>query len=64
MGNKTERQNQYVRKLTAKIKKFKANGKSTERLEKELGYMKGEDRPAFKSGREADPRYKKRHVPD
>lgn len=63
MGSKTERQNQHTRRLAAKIKKFKAKGKPTEKLEKELGYMGGETRPAFRSGREADPRYKKRHVP-
>jgi hypothetical protein len=42
-----------------KIKKFKAKGKDTSGLEKELGYMMGDDRPTFKTGREADPRLKK-----
>ena len=38
---------------------FKKNKKNTEGLEKELGYCMGDDRPAFKTGREADPRFKK-----
>ena len=59
MGTKAQRQNQHVRRLNMKIKKFKAKGKSTEGLEKELGYMMGEDRPTFKTGRDADPRLKK-----
>jgi hypothetical protein len=42
-----------------KIKKFKAKGKDTSGLEKELGYMTGDDRPAFKTGREADARLRK-----
>jgi len=42
-----------------KIKKFKSKGKDTARLEKELGYMSGDDRPEFKTGRDADPRLKK-----
>ncbi len=60
-GSKSQRQNQHVRRLNMKIKKFKAKGKNTEGLEKELGYMMGEDRPTFKSGRDTDPRLKKHY---
>ena len=59
MGSKLQRQNQHVRRLNMKIKKFKSKGKDTARLEKELGYMSGDDRPEFKTGRDADPRLKK-----
>jgi hypothetical protein len=59
MGSKLERQNQHTRRLTSKIKKFKAKGKSTAGLERELGYMQGGERPARNTGRDADPRYKK-----
>jgi len=64
MGSKAERQNQHIKRLIAKIKKFKAKGRATEGLEKELGYMEGGDRQSFKTGRDADPRYKKNHIPD
>ena len=59
-GSKSQRQNQHVRKLNSKIKKFKKAGKNTARLEKELGYMMGDDRPTFNTGRDADPRLKKK----
>ena len=59
MGSKLERQNQHTRRLTSKIKKFKAKGKSTAGLERELGYMQGGVRPTLNTGRDADPRYKK-----
>mgnify|MGYP001272564367 CR=1 FL=1 len=59
MGSKTDRQNRYTKSLEKKIKKFKKKGKSTGGLEKELGYMLGEERPAFKTGRDADARLKK-----
>ena len=55
MGTKLQRQNQYVRWLESKIRKFNKRGKSTEGLEKELGYMKGESRPDFKTGAAANP---------
>lgn len=58
-GSKSQRQNKHVRRLNMKIKKFKAKGKDTTGLEKELGYMMGDDRPTFKTGRETDPRLKK-----
>lgn len=58
-GSKSQRQNKHVRRLNMKIKKFKAKGKDTTGLEKELGYMMGDDRPTFKTGREVDPRLKK-----
>ena len=59
MGSKTERQNQHIKRIEKKIRKFTKKGKSTERLTKELGYMMGEDRPEFKTGRDVDPRLKK-----
>lgn len=59
-GTKAQRQNQNVRRLSMKIKKFKAKGKSTVGLEKELGYCMGEDRPTFKTGRVADARIRTR----
>ena len=58
-GSKSQRQNQHVRRLNMKIKKFQAKGKDTTGLEKELGYMMGDDRPTFKTGREADIRLRK-----
>jgi len=59
MGSKTQRQNQHVRRLNKKIRQFEKAGKSTAGLEKELSYMLGEERPAYKTGRDADPRFKK-----
>ena len=59
MGNKTQRQNQHVRRLTNKIRKFEKRGKSTVKLEKELGYMMGGERAEHKTGREADLRLKR-----
>jgi hypothetical protein len=60
MGTKAQRQNQHVKRLEAKIRKFKKRGKLTARLEKELGYMMGEPRPAFKTGAQAHVNYKPR----
>ena len=59
MGTKAQRQNQHTKRLESKIRRFKKKGKSTEGLEKELGYMMGEDRPEFKTGRDTDQRLKK-----
>ena len=59
-GSKPQRQNQHMRRLNMKIKRFKAKGKDTTGLEKELGYVMGETRPTFKTGRDADVRLKKR----
>tara|TARA_Y100000034_G_scaffold125294_1_gene174622 strand:+ start:413 stop:694 length:282 start_codon:yes stop_codon:yes gene_type:complete len=53
MGNKAQRQNQHVRRLNSKIRKFEKRGWATAGLEKELGFMLGEDRPSFKTGRAA-----------
>ena len=62
MGSKVQRQNQHVKKLMSKIKRFEKRGKSTEGLQKELDYVMGETkRPEFKTGREADPRLKKKY---
>ena len=58
-GSKSQRQNQHAKRIESKIKRFKRKGKSTAGLEKELGYAMGEDRPTFKTGREADPRLKR-----
>ena len=60
MGSKPQRQNQHMRRLMAKIKKFEKRGKSTDGLKRELAYSVGdESRPEFKTGRDADPRLKK-----
>jgi len=59
MGSKSERQNKHVKCLERKIRQFSKRGKSVSGLEKELGFMSGEDRPAFKTGKEVDPKYKK-----
>ena len=60
MGSKAQRQNQHVRQLMSKIRKFEKAGKNTDGLQKELSYCMGEtDRPVFKTGRDADPRLKK-----
>ena len=59
MGSKAQRRNQHIRRISSKIRKFEKKGKSTAGLEKELGYMLGEERPAHRTGREADPRLKK-----
>jgi hypothetical protein len=46
----------------SKIRKFEKAGRNTEGLQKELDYCMGETkRPPFKTGREADPRLKKRY---
>ena len=58
-GTKAQRQNQHMRRLISKIKKFEKKGKDASGLEKELSYMMGEDRPAFKTGFEANSKNKK-----
>ena len=62
MGSKAQRQNQHIKHLERKIRQFKAKGKSTEKLEKELGYANGGARPEFRTGRDADPRIKKNTI--
>ena len=59
MGSKIQRQNQHIKRLEKKIRQFKKKKKSTVGLEKELGYMLGEDRPEFKTGKETDPRLRR-----
>jgi hypothetical protein len=60
MGSKLERQNQYEKRLRFKIKRREASGKSVAGLKKELGYVTGDmERAGNKSGRDADPRFKK-----
>ena len=61
MGTKAQRQNQHIKRLEAKIRKFKKRGKSTDGLEKELGYMSGEPRPEFKTGAAANPSQRRRN---
>jgi hypothetical protein len=62
MGTKAQRQNQHMRRLMSKIKKFEKTGRNTEGLQKELLYCVGEtDRPPFKTGRDVDRRSKKRY---
>ena len=59
-GSKLQRQNQHRRRLISKIKRWKAKGKDTVGLEKDLGHSSGKlDRPTFRSGRDCDPRLKK-----
>ena len=58
MGSKSQRQNQHMKRLEKKIRQWKKKGKKVDGLEKELNYCLGEDRPAHKTGREADPRFK------
>jgi hypothetical protein len=58
-GTKAQRQNQHMKKLMLKIKKFEKQGKPVDKLKKELSFVVGEkDRPAFKTGKEADPKFK------
>lgn len=60
MGTKAERQNQHMRRIMAKIRKFEKKGKNTDGLQKELSYCTGKvPRPEFKTGCKADPRLKK-----
>jgi len=59
MGTKEQRQNQHVKRLEHKMRKFQKAGRCTKGLTKELGYMMGEPREAHKTGRDADPRLKK-----
>ena len=56
MGSKVQRQHQHIKRIEKKIRKFKKKGKSIAGLEKELGYMLGEPRPEFASGRFTDKR--------
>ena len=61
MGSKVQRQNQHVKRIERKIRQYKAKSLNTEKLEKELAYATGKDnRPEFRTGREADPRIKKK----
>ena len=54
MGSKLERQNQYQRRLKAKIKKFEKKSWNTEGLKRELAYSTGEAaRPEFITGHAA-----------
>ncbi len=58
-GSKAQRQNQHLRRLMMKLKKFKTKGWKTEGLEKEISYCVGdEERPAFQTGRVADDRFR------
>ncbi len=62
-GSKAKRQNQHMRRLMAKIKKFERQGKPVEKLKKELAYVVGDqERPEFKTGRDADARLRKRYT--
>ena len=59
-GSKAQRQNQHMRRLMSKIKRHGSRGLDTSKMEKELAYCIGDtERPAFKTGRESDPRLKK-----
>ena len=60
MGSKAQRQNQHVRRVMSKIRKFEKRGKATLKLEKELEYcLGGKERPKHKTGRESDARLKR-----
>jgi len=60
MGSKVQRQNQHLRRLMSKIRRFEKANKNTDGLQKELSYCMGEsERPSFKTGRDSDPRLKK-----
>lgn len=60
MGSKAQRQGQHVKRLQSKIKKFTKKNKNVDGLQKELEYASGKNpRPAFKTGKEVDPRVKK-----
>ena len=62
MGSKAQRQNQHMRKLMSKIRRFEKANKDTAGLQKELSFCMGETkRPEFKTGREADQRLKKKY---
>ena len=61
MGTKLQRQNQHVRRLKSKIRKFESKGWNTDGLKRELSYATGEnDRPSFTTGALADARNKRR----
>ena len=63
MGSKAQRQNQHLRRLLSKIRRFEKAEKNVDGLQKELAFCMGETkRPEFKTGREADPRLKKKWV--
>lgn len=60
MATKTGRQNRHRRRLRIKINRFKNRGWKTEGLEKALRISVGEEKPGqFKTGQEADSRFKK-----
>ena len=60
MGSKVQRKNQHIRRLKTKIRRFKAKGRKTDKLLKELGYALGEtERPSCKTGSVADARNRK-----
>ena len=62
MGSKAQRQNKHLRRLMSKIKRFEAKGKNVDGLKRELAYcMDDEKRPEHKTGKDADPRFKKRY---
>ena len=61
MGSKAQRQNQHMRRLMMKIRRFEKRGKNVEKLQKELAYVVGEKpRPEFKTGTAADRRLKRK----
>ena len=64
MGSKAQRKNQHLRRLMMKFNRIKKRGGNTDGIEKEISYAAGElERPAFKTGRDADPRVRK-YVPN
>lgn len=65
MGSKVQRQNQYLRRLMMKRARHERRGLKTDGLDRQIAFMTGDkERPKMKTGREADPRFKRRTSPD
>jgi hypothetical protein len=61
-GSKLQRQNQHQRRLMAKIARFNKRGWKVDGLERELARSLGDEKhKAFRTGRDADPRYQKNY---
>jgi hypothetical protein len=61
MGSKVQRQNQYLRRLEMKRARHERRGLKTDGLDREIAFLTGDkERPKMKTGREADPRFKRR----
>ena len=59
-GSKSQRQNQHVRSLMAKIARHTKRGWNVAGLERELSFASGDEkRPLCRTGRDVDPRFRK-----